>query len=346
MFLDFWSVLLSAQIWSYGNLWCIYSRRYARGVCIHTGAGRVGARAGFPMRMAVRMCGIPMWAHRSRAGGGTLSLTVVKLTHVTGQGTRGIDFDEAYAPVVSHQALRLLLAVATAERWVVRSHNMVTAYLKARLHHKVFIEQPPGVRFLVLFSFLFVLLPLVGTPECSRTTTSLLTRYEPNPDVSSPCLSPSALPRPRARAASPLRCRRCARRSLASPARHRSFAIASAACAPSPPPPLSAEPLLPPSPLQRRSLPQRRLSFARRAIAAASPARHRFPLAAAAASFLTAAALFAAAAAPELASPSLAPSSPLPSAPSSPSPGTRARLRPRANAIFRSPLSSPPPLLG
>jgi transposase InsO family protein len=56
----------------------------------------------------------------------------------------GLDYDETYAPVVSHDAVRLLLAVAAVKQLHVRHMDVRTAYLNAPLQEEIYMRQPPG----------------------------------------------------------------------------------------------------------------------------------------------------------------------------------------------------------
>lgn len=56
----------------------------------------------------------------------------------------GIDYDATFAPVVSHTALRLLVAIASIFGWSLKQADVVTAYLNSLLKHRVFMRLPDG----------------------------------------------------------------------------------------------------------------------------------------------------------------------------------------------------------
>lgn len=58
----------------------------------------------------------------------------------------GEDFDEVFAPVVSHAALRTFLVVAAKQKLVVRHFDVKTAYLYGSLEEETYMRQPPGYR--------------------------------------------------------------------------------------------------------------------------------------------------------------------------------------------------------
>jgi hypothetical protein len=59
----------------------------------------------------------------------------------------GVDFDEVFAPVAQLESVRLLLAVAATEGWLVHHMDVKTAFLNGELLEDVYVEQPP--RFVV-----------------------------------------------------------------------------------------------------------------------------------------------------------------------------------------------------
>lgn len=56
----------------------------------------------------------------------------------------GVDYDQVYAPVVSHTTMRMLLAVAGKEKLVLRHFDIKTAYLYGSLEEEVYMRQPLG----------------------------------------------------------------------------------------------------------------------------------------------------------------------------------------------------------
>ena len=58
--------------------------------------------------------------------------------------THGVNFFETFSPVVSLQTLRLFLALAITQNWIMRQGDVVTAYLQSDLDVPIFMEQPLG----------------------------------------------------------------------------------------------------------------------------------------------------------------------------------------------------------
>lgn len=56
----------------------------------------------------------------------------------------GQDYDEVFAPVTSHTTLRVLLALASRNKMVLKHFDVKTAYLYGELDQILFMKQPPG----------------------------------------------------------------------------------------------------------------------------------------------------------------------------------------------------------
>jgi len=56
----------------------------------------------------------------------------------------GIDYEETYSPVVRHESLRALVAVAASEGWKIEQMDVTTAFLYGELEEEVYMEQPEG----------------------------------------------------------------------------------------------------------------------------------------------------------------------------------------------------------
>jgi hypothetical protein len=56
----------------------------------------------------------------------------------------GIDFDEVFAPVARLDSVRLLLALAAQEGWLVHHLDVKSAFLNGELKEEVYVVQPPG----------------------------------------------------------------------------------------------------------------------------------------------------------------------------------------------------------
>jgi len=55
---------------------------------------------------------------------------------------QGIDFDEVFAPVVSFEAVRILLAVAALEGWEIHGMDVKSAFLHGDLEEEIYMELP------------------------------------------------------------------------------------------------------------------------------------------------------------------------------------------------------------
>lgn len=56
----------------------------------------------------------------------------------------GEDYDETFAPVVKHETIRVLLAIAAKRKLHVRHMDVKNAYLNGEIDEEIFMEQPPG----------------------------------------------------------------------------------------------------------------------------------------------------------------------------------------------------------
>lgn len=56
----------------------------------------------------------------------------------------GIDYEEAFAPVARMESVRVLLAVAAQEGWLVHHMDVKSAFLNGDLVEEVYVQQPPG----------------------------------------------------------------------------------------------------------------------------------------------------------------------------------------------------------
>jgi len=56
----------------------------------------------------------------------------------------GVDFDEVFAPVARMESIRMLLAVAAQENWLVHHMDVKSAFLNGELKEEVYVRQPPG----------------------------------------------------------------------------------------------------------------------------------------------------------------------------------------------------------
>lgn len=56
----------------------------------------------------------------------------------------GFDYDEVFAPVVRHETLRILLAVAGKRKLIVKHYDVKTAFLYGDLEETIYMKQPEG----------------------------------------------------------------------------------------------------------------------------------------------------------------------------------------------------------
>ncbi|CAO2146167.1 unnamed protein product [Urochloa humidicola] len=57
---------------------------------------------------------------------------------------KGVDFDDAFAPVARLESVRMLLAIAAQEGWTVHHMDVKSAFLNGDLSEEVYVVQPPG----------------------------------------------------------------------------------------------------------------------------------------------------------------------------------------------------------
>ena len=57
---------------------------------------------------------------------------------------QGVDFGEVFAPVARMESVRMLLAVAAQEGWLVHHMDVKSAFLNGELKEEVYVQQPPG----------------------------------------------------------------------------------------------------------------------------------------------------------------------------------------------------------
>ncbi|KAK1409296.1 hypothetical protein QVD17_35822 [Tagetes erecta] len=60
---------------------------------------------------------------------------------------KGVDFEEAFAPVARMETIRLLLAIAAKEHWVVHHLDVTAAFLNGELKEEVYVKQPKGFEY-------------------------------------------------------------------------------------------------------------------------------------------------------------------------------------------------------
>ena len=55
----------------------------------------------------------------------------------------GIDYQEVFAPVARLETIRLVLALAAQNNWIVHQMDVKSAFLNGILQEEVYIDQPP-----------------------------------------------------------------------------------------------------------------------------------------------------------------------------------------------------------
>lgn len=56
---------------------------------------------------------------------------------------QGIDYSEVFTPVVRHEAIRLMLALACSKRWTLSPMDVKSAFLNGPLNEKIYVSQHP-----------------------------------------------------------------------------------------------------------------------------------------------------------------------------------------------------------
>ena len=59
----------------------------------------------------------------------------------------GLDYDQVFSPVIWFESVRLILAMAALERWVLTGLDVRNAYLHGTLDEEIYMEQPEGFIF-------------------------------------------------------------------------------------------------------------------------------------------------------------------------------------------------------
>ena len=81
----------------------------------------------------------------------------------------GIDYDETFSPVIKHDSVRVLFAIAAVLRMHMRQFNIGTAYLNSDLTTRIYMQQPEGFIDLKNPSFVCELLKsLYGLKQSGR----------------------------------------------------------------------------------------------------------------------------------------------------------------------------------
>lgn len=56
----------------------------------------------------------------------------------------GEDYDQVFAPVAKKTTFRILLSIASAQKWLVHHLDVKTAFLNGKLEETIYMKQPPG----------------------------------------------------------------------------------------------------------------------------------------------------------------------------------------------------------
>nr|GFB10432.1 putative zinc finger, CCHC-type [Tanacetum cinerariifolium] len=77
---------------------------------------------------------------------------------------KGVEFEDVFAPVARVESIRLLLALAAKENWIVHHLDVKSAFLNGELKEEVYLTQPIGFE-------------VKGKEEISISCTKLSTGY-------------------------------------------------------------------------------------------------------------------------------------------------------------------------
>jgi hypothetical protein len=72
---------------------------------------------------------------------------VRKKTRIVAQGysqVEGLDFEEIFAPIAHHEAIRILLAFAASKGFKLYQMDWKNAFLNSVIQEDVFVRQPSG----------------------------------------------------------------------------------------------------------------------------------------------------------------------------------------------------------
>lgn len=85
------------------------------------------------------------WIHKVKLNAdGTFGKHRSRLVARGNEQTEGIDFLETYNPVVRTATVRMVLHIATVNRWDIRQFDVKNAFLHGDLTETIYMKQPPG----------------------------------------------------------------------------------------------------------------------------------------------------------------------------------------------------------
>jgi hypothetical protein len=85
------------------------------------------------------------WVFKNKQG--DVGEVVRKKTRIVAQGysqVEGLDFEEIFAPIAHHEAIRILLAFAASKGFKLYQMDWKNAFLNSVIQEDVFVRQPSG----------------------------------------------------------------------------------------------------------------------------------------------------------------------------------------------------------
>ena len=88
------------------------------------------------------------WVYRTKLNpNGSVNMHKVRLIVKGYAQMFGVDFFDTFAPVARLDTIRMLLALAAQQGWVIHQMDVKSAFLNGYLEEEIFVEQPEGFVF-------------------------------------------------------------------------------------------------------------------------------------------------------------------------------------------------------